>query len=426
MAYAFNKIDDYFRRNKSGGQGSLDRGNAGAPPPTQAANGLARTAETSAEQGNSGTSQYRAARGADTSGIASRVSEPARQQSQTWNENANKLASDFTANTNKQISQTYKPFDANDIKAVEVGSTDAANRVRQQMAYTGNEIQVSPFAMEAPKLDSSASLSGGVGGISAALQQRGGRYTPGMAALDASVMAADKTGLQGIRSNLANMNEANRTTAMNLSQTDENLAKGAKSQAVNTSNLVRQSLYDRLPQIQAMYAPRNQAEAQKLSEQSRAAANPQDALMNALKARGLTSDEALKLYNPSFRSLLSGYGGVKEEQLAPTDMSKYLVTNTGAGQYQSQIAPEYQNIASILGITAQPQNYSYDTYGINQDLINQTAGNLVNQYRYGSSLNPEAAALEQERLARDERVKRIMQSQSGIPGGAPMNNPISF
>ena len=111
MAYAFNKVDDYFRRNKTGQQGSLEKGNMGAAAPTAAAENLAKTAETSG-QGASETGQFRAAKNVDTSAIQGSLTQPATQQVQNWTTAETARAGDATRSGEANIAQTYTPFNA--------------------------------------------------------------------------------------------------------------------------------------------------------------------------------------------------------------------------------------------------------------------------------------------------------------------------
>ena len=151
MAYAFNKVDDYFRRNKTGNQGSLEKGNMGAPAPTAAAENLARTAETSGQQGNSETGQFRAAKSANTSAIQGSLTQPATQQVQNWTTSETARAGDATKAGEANITKQYQNYDANDLANAESGKTTP---LTQQINYTGKELTFNPYSVQMPAIES--------------------------------------------------------------------------------------------------------------------------------------------------------------------------------------------------------------------------------------------------------------------------------
>lgn len=249
MAYAFSKLDDYFRRGKTGqATGSLEKGAAtGAPPPTVQAQNLAKTAETSAEQGNAGAAgAYRAAKSADTSGIQSRLSQPAEQQAKNWTTEAEKQAGEYTATSQQRMGDTYKGFEAGNVAKAEAGESGATSALQQGLGYTGSELSFQPFQLEAPKLDTSSMLAGGVGGVQAALQKKGGRYTPGMAALDASVLTGNKQALAGLQGKLGGIQQTAREKKTALEGTDEAMAAQAKGRADAIREATKAALQTRM------------------------------------------------------------------------------------------------------------------------------------------------------------------------------------
>lgn len=248
MAYAFSKLDDYFRRGKTGTSGgNLERGTSGAPPPTVQAQNLAKTAETSTEQGNAGAaSAYRAAKTADTSGIQSRLSQPAEQQAKNWTDQAERGAGEYRAAGDTAIGKTYQAYDPKNLAGAEKGESGATANLQQQTGYTGKELTFQPFQVEAPKLDTSSMLAGGVGGVQAALQQKGGRYTPGMAALDASVLTGNKQALAGLQGKLGGIQQTAREKKTELEGTDEAMATKAQTRADEIRNATKTAIQSRL------------------------------------------------------------------------------------------------------------------------------------------------------------------------------------
>lgn len=248
MAYAFSKLDDYFRRGKTGTSGgSLERGTSGAPPPTVQAQNLAKTAETSAEQGNAGAAgAYRAAKSADTSGIQSRLSQPAEQQAKNWQDMAERGAGQYREEGDMEIGQTYQAYDPNSLSGAEKGEAGLTSKIQQQLGYSGKELTFQPFQVEAPKLDTSSMLAGGVGGVQAALQQKGGRYTPGMAALDASVLTGNKQALAGLQGKLGGIQQTAREKKTALEGTDEAMAAKAQSRADEIKAATKSALESRM------------------------------------------------------------------------------------------------------------------------------------------------------------------------------------
>lgn len=390
MAYAFNKVDDYFRKGKTGALGnSLQKGTEGAPAPTAAANTLAKTAETSAEQGNADTNAFRAAKESNTAAIQSSLQQPTQRQAASWGETEQAKANEFLSGGQKKISETYKPLDQANIGKAESGDTAATNQLTQQLNY--KPMEFSPYSVQQPAFDQQQ-LAGGVGGLQAALQkQRGGRYSQGMAALDASVLAGNRGAMQGLQQGLGDIYQGAREKQATLEQTDENLAAQAKTKSEETSKAVREALQARLPALQQAQAETAQQEAQKQAQAEAAAMQPQarEALRQALLGQGLTQADVDRMGSQEF---LNDYGrfnptmGLTQEFM-PEDMSS-LITQSGpmASYTSSSIDPRYQNLANILSMggtqtKAAPSTVQYQQYGVARPAVDQLAANLSGQYR---------------------------------------------
>lgn len=383
MAYAFNKVDDYFRRNKTGGQGSLEKGNTGAAAPTAAAENLARVAETSAQQGNSETGQFRAANSANTAAIQNSLMQPAAQQARDWTANETAKAGEVQKTGEAQIAKTYQTFDAGDIAKAEAGQ---ANPLAQQVNYTGKESTFNPYQVAMPAIESQQQLSGGVGGMQAALQkQRGGRYTAGMGALDASVLANNNQAMQGVRSALGGIQENARGVKQNLEQLDEKLAAQALTKGTDTAATVRKAIQDRMGIVSQDTIKKLEQRGADLSGQSRAALLPQfgimgssnpveDALLNALRAQGVSEDE--------INSKLREAGDINYN---------HFIKQNGRAEV-TETPQNYQNLASILGVGTTPFRQSYGTYGIDQNAIDTQARAIkeLGGYRVPGSADPNA------------------------------------
>lgn len=338
MAYAFSKLDDYFRRGKTGqATGSLEKGAAtGAPPPTVQAQNLAKTAETSAEQGNAGAAgAYRAAKSADTSGIQSRLSQPAEQQAKNWTTEAEKQAGEYTATSQQRMGETYKPFETGNIAKAEAGESGATSALQQGLGYTGSELSFQPFQLEAPKLDTSSMLAGGVGGVQAALQKKGGRYTPGMAALDASVLTGNKQALAGLQGKLGGIQQAAREKKTALEGTDEAMAAQAKGRADAIREATKAALQTRMGALR-------EAQQAQFAEQL---GTPQTAEAQR---------QALLAQFPQQLDYWANFSGITPEQLAskglgitPESLMQSRMESVDVGPSAGQT-----NLANILGIGA--------------------------------------------------------------------------
>ena len=382
MAYAFNKVDDYFRKNKSGGQGSLEKGNMGAPAPTAAAESLAKTAETSGQQGASETGQFRAAKNANTSAIQSGLTQPATQQVQDWTSSETAKAGEATKAGEGQIAKTYTPFSAGDVAKAEKGE---ANPLTQQINYSGKELTFNPYQVQMPAIESQQQLAGGVGGMQAALQkQKGGRYTAGMGALDASVLAGSNQGMQGVRSALGGLRETARGTQQGLEQTDENLAAKAGTTASTTRDAVRAAIQARTGQLATAQQNAANAEAQKLQAASQAGMTP-EAFYQALLGTGqISGDDLAYMQSAEYAQKQAQYSpySTSAAQLSAKAQDPSFRTTT-ANTYSQAIDPAYQNLANIWNIQGgdqiapQASTAAYNTYGYNTGALGNVAKNAA-------------------------------------------------
>jgi hypothetical protein len=391
MAYAFNKVDDYFRRNKTGQQGSLEKGNMGAPAPTAAAENLAKTAETSGQQGNSETGQFRAAKNANTSAIQGSLTQPATQQVQNWTTSETAKAGDVTKAGEGQIAKTYTPYNAEDIGKAERGE---ANPLTQQVNYSGKELTFNPYQVQMPAIETQQQLAGGVSGMQAALQkQKGGRYTAGMGALDASVLAGSNQGMQGVRSALGGLQQGARETQQNLQKTDENLAAKALATGTGTRDTVKKAIQDRIGGIKTETLAGLRARGDQLSQQNRASFMPSfgmegssnpvmDALRENLRAQGLAENDVTDRM---------GYAG-------NIDPNQFVVQS--GTKTISETPQSYTNLAAILGIAPEALSQSYGTYALDPTQLAQATSG-INQ-RWQGAQDQQAQAAEQARLAQVE------------------------
>lgn len=433
MAYAFNKVDDYFRKGKTGALGnSLKKGTEGAPAPTAAANTLAKTAETSAEQGNADTNAFRAAKDSNTAAIQSSLQQPTQRQAASWGETEQAKANEFLAGGQKKISETYKPLDQANIGKAESGDTAATNQLTQQLNY--KPMEFADYKVQMPAFDQQQ-LAGGVGGLQAALQkQRGGRYSQGMAALDASVLAGNRGAMQNLQQGLGDIYQGARDKQATLEKTDQTLRGEAETQRESTSKAVREALQARLPALQQAQSATAQQEAQKQAQAEAAAMQPQarEALRQALLGQGLTQADVDRMGSQEF---LNDYGRFNPtmgftQEFMPEDMSS-LITQSGpmASYTSSSIDPRYQNLANILSMggtqtKAAPSTVQYQQYGVARPAVDQMAENLANQYRGVNQRltqeQAEAAALAQQNAQITSRAnpeETIYGPEANQPGG---------
>jgi hypothetical protein len=377
MAYAFDKVDDYFRRNKQGTQGSLQRGTTGAPPPTAAAESVAKAAETSAEMGNADTSAFRANRGASQAAAQSALTQPAQRQAQAWEQGERAKAGQYKAEGEKKIGETYKAWNPADLSGIEGGNQEAMQRGREQVGYTGKEMTFQPYQASAPQMDTSSMLRGGVGGLQAALQKgKGGRYTSGMGALDASLMAGNRGAMQGLQNQLGDVYQGARQTRETLNRTSDDLTKKALETGTGISGTVRKALEDRFGAISNETIAALQQRGQQATEQSRAALMPsfgmfgstnpvEDAIRNQLRTSGLSEAQI----NDRMRGAA---GRIDPNAFIAKMGSSELLENP----------QNYGNIASVLGRSATPFRQSYETYGIDPNAIAAEANRIMSA-QYG-------------------------------------------
>lgn len=393
MAYAFDKVDDYFRRQKTGERGSLNKGTQGAPPPTAAADSLAKQAETSAEIGNAETGAFRANKGVNQQATQQALVQPAKKQATEWGATQEKRAQDFQKEGEQRIAQTYQAYNPADIAKIEAGDQAATTKAMQQRGYTGKELTWQPYQVEAPQIDTTSMLKGGVGGIQAALQkQKGGRYTGGMAALDASMLAGNREAIQGTQQQLGDIYSGAREKQATLEQTDENLAKQASDTATTARTGVQKALEARKAALDAAYAQKISQGAAARRAANRAGVNERQAMINALTAQGLTVMQALDILG-----LGTGSADIANRMALynPQAVNNIIAQQRNVGGYvQAGPMATYSagpdvgmtNIYSALGMSPQEQSAQYQTYGINQAGMNNAAANLAREYRYLTSI----------------------------------------
>jgi hypothetical protein len=355
MAYAFDKVDDYFRRNKQGGQGSLQRGTTGAPPPTAATEQGTQQAATE----NADTSAFRANQGASQAAAQSALTQPAQRQAQAWEAGEQQKAGQYKAEGEKKIGETYKAWNPESIAGIEAGNQDAMSTARQQVGYTGKEMTFQPYQARAPQLDTTSMLRGGVGGLQAALQKgKGGRYTAGMGALDASLMAGNKDAMQGLQAQLGDVYQGARAKREQFEQTDEGLTQQALEKGTGISKAVKDALSSRSGELQKL------ADAQAKSQFEQQMGGLYGDEQAARRAQAQLVNQTLK----SGRSapaiaMMTSKGNPDTSQIAfrgidPTLRNVNVTPEYGAG---------YQNLMSTLGQTpAQAQALTGTGYGFDR------------------------------------------------------------
>jgi hypothetical protein len=419
MAYAFNKVDDYFRRNKTGNQGSLEKGNMGAPAPTAAAENLAKTAETSGQQGNSETGQFRAAKSANTSAIQGSLTQPATQQVQNWTTSETARAGDVTKAGEESIAKTYTPFSAGDVAKAEKGE---ANPLTQQINYSGKELTFNPYQVQMPAIETQQQLSGGIGGIQAALQkQRGGRYTAGMGALDASVLASSNQGMQGVRSALGGLRETARGTQQGLEQTDENLAAKAGTTASGISQAARAAVTSRSGALRAaLEAKAAEEQAGKMRgvyQYQGEASNAVNADFSRGRSTGLSNYGSITAdMIPGLMTRAQPKGGnveVDYNEAAPVvPIMQKTINTTG------DFSPEYINLMTTLGVTPEKMTtltgsgYGYDSQGA-VDAGQRSGENLNTQF---SNLlkGGEKTRANKKKMDEINKIQKQIEDEKGI------------
>jgi len=395
MAYAFNKVDDYFRRNKTGSEGSLQKGNMGAPAPTAAAENLAKTAETSGQQGNSETGQFRAAKSANTAAIQNSLTQPATSQVQNWTTAETAKAGDATKAGEGQITKQYQNYDPAEMTKAEAGQP---NNLTQQINYTGKELTFNPYQVQMPAIESQQQLAGGVGGMQAALQkQRGGRYTAGMGALDASVLAGSNSGMQGVRGALGGLRENARGTQQQLEKTDENLAAKALATGTGTRDTVRKAIEDRIGGIKTETLAGLRTRADQLSNQSRASFMPSfgmegssnpvlEAVRQNLRGQGLAENDVTDRM---------GYAG-------NIDPNQFVVQS--GTKTISETPQSYANLAGILGIAPEALSQSYGTYALDPTQLAQATSGINQRWQGAQDQRAAATAAEAARVAQAQAL----------------------
>lgn len=355
MAYTFDKIDDYFRKNKTGTTGSLQKGQTSAPAPTKAAQNLARAAETSP----SGAGAYRQQQGEDTSAISGRLLAPATQQMQNWGAQQDVAYSVAKAAGEQKIADKYQPYDQKTLTGAVQGTEADINKLKQQSSFTGDEITQTPYQVTPLKMDTTSFLSGGVGGVQSGLQKKGGRYTPGMAALDASLFSANRGGVTGLQSAVGGMYEQGRQKQAQLEGLDEYLAKTAKTTGTNLASQVKEAVGSKAKELQKALRTRREGEIS-ASKQSERAGYVKDLERQA---------EELIAANPAAVS-----EGFTYKTMPNFDVSRYI-TPTATTE---TIAPTQDliNLASILRVQPETfgdynvatENYAVDPYGMQTDI----------------------------------------------------------
>jgi hypothetical protein len=214
-----------------------------------------------------------------------------------------------------------------------------------------------------------------------------------MGALDASVLANNRQGMQGVRSALGGLQQGARETAQNLENTDENLAAKALATGTGRSAEVKKAIQDRIAAIKTETLARLQNRGNELSQQSRASFMPSfgmegssnpvvEAFRENLRGQGLAENDV---------TARMGYAG-------NIDPNQFVV-NSGT-KTVSETPQSYTNLAGILGIAPEALSYSYGTYGLDPTQIAQATSG-VNQ-RWQTAQDQRAAAAEQARLAQAE------------------------
>lgn len=333
MAYAFNALDNYFKRDKKTqtGAGDLQKGGGtGAPPPTAAAENLAKSAETSQEQGNA-AGRFAALQKGPTGAIAGRLAAPGQQKATNWGTETEKMAKDYTAAGEKQAQDTFKGFNAADVTAAEGGDKSATLNLTSQLGYGNTTFDLAPVQLDVPTLDTTSMLRGGVSGIQAALQKRGGRYTPGMAAMDATALSANRGAIGQLQGQFGGLQEGMRKAAENVRGLEGTLEASGTQRGKDIAQQVRDQLTARNDQLFKAYKSSAELEANTRGQR--------------------TKDKAL--YDAA------GYGGANAKIKA------------GKGTYYAPVDPAYANIANILGlgpttVSADYADWSPDYVGMDQ------------------------------------------------------------
>ena len=331
MAYAFNALDTYFRKDKTktGGQGDLQRGGGGAPPPTAAAESLARTAETSPEAGNS-AGRFQAMQKAPTGSIAARLAAPGQQQAANWKAQTEKQGQEYKAGAEQQAKDTFKDFNAGDIEAAQAGDTGAAEKLGGQLGYTNTAYDLAPMQVNVPTLDTTSMLRSGVGGLQAALQKRGGRYTPGMAAMDASALAANRGAIGQLQTQFGGIQEGMRQQGEKMRGLEGEMETAGKARGQGIYNTVKDALTARSGELEGLYRGKVEAGAKGKEEEEKG------------RARGKVQE----------------YGGLGSQYMP--------ITSAGTAQYTEAVDPQYAAIANILaqaGLGSGPQQFTSE-YGL--------------------------------------------------------------
>lgn len=343
MAYAFNALDNYFKRDRktqTAGGGDLQKGaGTGAPPPTAAAEGLARKAETSAEQGNA-AGRFQAMQNAPTGAIAGRLAATGQQKAANWNEQSKKQEGEYRAGAEQQGQQTFKEFKPESVGQVEAGDQGATQLMGQQLNY-GTEnapgFDIAPMQVTAPTLDTTSMLRGGVGGIQAALQKRGGRYTPGMAAMDASALAANRGAIGQLQSQFGGIQEGMRLRGEQMKGLEGTLETEQTERGKKIASDVKAALGTR------------SGELEKISKDA--------AEKERLRRGGEGKEKAKGLAKGYWEA--GGYG--------PTDVMPLVA---GQGSFVENVDPGYANVFRMLyGRNPTPQEISFQTFSPDYALI---------------------------------------------------------
>lgn len=393
MAYAFDKVDDYFRRNKQGYKGSLERGTTGAPPPTAAAEAVAKKGETSAEIGNADTSAFRGNRGASQTATTGALTNPAQRQATAWEQGEQAKAGEYRTAGEQKIGETYKEWTPETLTGIESGNQEAMQRGREQVGYTGTELAFQPYQVADANIDTTSMTRGGVGGLQAALQKnRGGRYTAGMGALDASLLAGNREAMQGLQTKLGDIYEGTRKTKQDLEQTDEQLTQKALEKGSGIASTVKGALGSRMGTLKELYGKKVADEAKRLEDQSRTSANAQDAMVSALMAQGLTGMQALDALgigpnsaDINQRAQLYMPQVTRDIFNQDRNLSRY-VTSGPQKTYTMNPTQDYANVANVLGVNPETISATYGTYGIDQQLAQNRAAQLAKDYKYLTSI----------------------------------------
>lgn len=374
MAYAFNQLDNYMRRDKEGKQGGgLQKAGLVEAAPTKAAGELAKTAETSSEQGNS-AGRFAAMQKAPTGAIAGRLADAGRKQAQDWTSGAEKSMGEYKQAGQQRIEQENPdllkaapgatqgakpgqsaggqtmaaqpgtsagggamPAAPDYIERAAGGDSGAAQALGKALKPT--EMNFQPLNLTAPTLDTTSMLRSGVGGIQSALQQRGGRYTPGMAAMDASAIAASPGAVQALQSQFGGIQQGMRQTQEKAGGLAGELQQSAGARQSDIQQRVREALEGRVGTYK--------------QAATEAAANA----ARELEAAG------------------QGQARQTAATFSPYDVQD-LIQEAGTQQYVGNIDPAYANIAAILGINPEQITQNYKVYSPNVQAISDRTAKL--------------------------------------------------